>query len=494
MRTMNGTSDEMAEAAEVRRAAPLCTGHWRVWMVFLCALFAVVFTRTLAAHGDDMQYALAARAAPLLPLLQQRYQDWSGRLVIDAAMFGLLNHIVLWRLGTAAAIVFVLGRYLRLLGHGRDALAAAFVLQAFFLVQHQVLYWGAWWVTGSFNYLWAFATGLAALTPFLEPGLRNRWFWLWMPCAAYAAGQEQAGLLLIGLQALLGWSLWRRGRLRWPHAVQWALSVLVLGANLLAPGSASRYTASIGFFPEYADWSLPQRAFAGLDLAFAHFFAPGNQLALLLAMLLCLRVWQVSASRWNRTLAVVPLAVFAVPWLGGFLFATTRLQIFFDRVWAYQREDFDPGLRSARHRRLAGHAGSGFLRALFRGGERMPLRRRQSLECRFAVSQRAARLRAAGAIHRVRPERTDRLFTQPVRVRRAGAFFPGCDRAVAGGAAVPASAWCCAAAVHRVDDVSFRLARIRVRAQALTALKKIAFDQAGELRAPAVATPSARQR
>jgi hypothetical protein len=119
-----------------------------------------------------------------------------------------------------------------------------FLVTGFFLLDAEVLRQGAWWMSNSFNYLWPLSLGLLAVVPFVQPAVPRALFAATIPAAAYAASQEQAGLLLLGAQALLGWGLWRRrGFGRW-HGLQVAASAAAFAVVLLSPGSASSRWAS----------------------------------------------------------------------------------------------------------------------------------------------------------------------------------------------------------------------------------------------------------
>ena len=47
--------------------------------------------------GDDVGFLKTIREISLLPLLKRRYLKWSSRLLLEACLFTLVKHEVLWR-------------------------------------------------------------------------------------------------------------------------------------------------------------------------------------------------------------------------------------------------------------------------------------------------------------------------------------------------------------------------------------------------------------
>lgn len=290
------------------------SARWWLAAFFVLLLVLMQLQGPRGGGDDDARYTAVLANGSLWPWLADRYATWSGRALIDAVTVVLIRHVWLWRLLNAALAALLVGLLARHLGRSRDAAVMQFLVIGFFLLDAEVLRQGAWWMSNSFNYLWPLSLGLLAVVPFVQPAVPRALFAATIPAAAYAASQEQAGLLLLGAQALLGWGLLRRrGFSRW-HALQMAASAAAFAVVLLSPGSAARYSVHVTYwFPEYGQLGLDERLFSGAQLALGHAFGTGHSMGWLFCGLLLAGVMARRADAFSRFIAAVPLAVTLLP-------------------------------------------------------------------------------------------------------------------------------------------------------------------------------------
>ena len=286
------------------------------WLLAFFILMAVL----AQLHGprggadDDARYAAALDHSGLWDWIRERYATWSGRALIDAITVVLIRHPWLWRLLNAAFATLLVWALARHLARERDAAVMRFLVIGFFLLDAEVLRQGAWWMSNSFNYLWPAALGALACLPFARPGAPRALFAATVPAAAYAASQEQAGVLLLVFQGLLAWRLARERKLgRW-HGLQLAVTAAAFAVVALSPGSARRFQVHVQqWFPEYGTLSLAERAFSGLQMAFGHAFGTGHSMGWLFCGLLLVAVMARRRDGLSRFIAAVPLAVTLLP-------------------------------------------------------------------------------------------------------------------------------------------------------------------------------------
>ncbi len=283
------------------------------FLLLALLLLAVLSLKGLQNSGDDLRYAKALQERSLVDYLAERYTIWSGRAMIDAVTLLVINHVWLWRSLMLLALLLVLGLVAHIAESEQRLLGLIFVFQAFFIMPLDVMDGAVWWMTGSFNYLWPLAAALLALLPFIQPELPSRFLVFVLPATLYGASHEQAGLLLIGFQVLASIKLVRSKEFRWHHGLLMAVALMALVSVVAAPGSLARYhVVTFYWFPEYSEWQLDERIFAGFDLAFSHFFGRKNFISMTLAALLAILVFQRSTSVVKRLLAVVPLLIYVV--------------------------------------------------------------------------------------------------------------------------------------------------------------------------------------
>ncbi|HVR54889.1 MAG TPA: DUF6056 family protein [Pseudorhodoferax sp.] len=303
--------------------------HW-LWLGVAVLGWAMLGAVVPFGPGnDDDFFGKALRDRSLVSWLAEFYATWSGRVGIDAATVLLIPHPWLWRILNAGMLTLLLWSVAAMLRRERDARMVLFLVLAAALVSPKVWREAAWWMTGSFNYLWPTALGAFACLRFVRPEGPAWLFFLTVPAAMYACFQEQAAALLIVFQCLLGARLARDGRLRWQHAAQLAAGLAVCAVLAAAPGSAARFAAMVlHWFPEYGMLTLPERLFSGLQRALGHAFVLQHGLGLLFAALL-LRVSWVRCAGWPaRAAAAVPLLVLVLPaiFLHGLLASTPGVE------------------------------------------------------------------------------------------------------------------------------------------------------------------------
>ena len=199
-------------------------------------LFAVFFLILLAVHifieadfGDDVHYAGEWGKEPLSTFLKNRYDWWSSRVVIEAAMLPLAAAPVwVWKLLDIAMLLLLVYNAADLFAAAQAHVQKGVQAQLFFFAGLWMIPLlsinGAGWITTTTNYLWALALGLLALRPLKHCLCREKcavWEWLACPlCTLYAANMEQMGAILCGAYLVCGMFLLVRDRRALPFFAQ----------------------------------------------------------------------------------------------------------------------------------------------------------------------------------------------------------------------------------------------------------------------------------
>jgi hypothetical protein len=316
---------------------------WWRWLLYLLLGAALLWKLSFLgpqSDGDDALYAHALDTSTYLGWLEERRATWSGRTVIDAITLVLVHQVWCWRVLSMLAWLLMLGSIAHLSGCDRtpDRLGFVFVLPA--LMSAGVLAEAAWWMTGSFNYLWPAAAAWGLLLLFSQSPAQTRWLLLGLPAALVAGSHEQVGMVLLAFMGLMGLALVRRGAWQWSHGLLLLVVLLGLVSTLAAAGSVMRYTKlTMYLFPEYLEWHLDERLLAGAELGFSHFFSPQNPLAVVLLGLLAVSLFRHTRALVPRLLALIPLVL----WVGGAVLvrlapAADSVGGFGVQVWTFHRE------------------------------------------------------------------------------------------------------------------------------------------------------------
>ena len=293
------------------------------WSLFVAlTLLVLQFHGPLGDRNDDVYHRQVLSDQSLLSWVAERYATWSARVVIDAVTVLVIPHAWLWRLLNAALLALLFWSIAALLGASRNLCLLLGMVAAFFLLDSAMVAESVWWMTGSFNYLWPAALGALSMLPFARPEQPTRIFLLTIPAVAYAAFHEQAVLLLIAFQCILGVHLVQQRRWQWGHVLQIGVTLCCAAVMLSSPGARRRYAVVIEhWLPDYGRLSLPERLFSGLQLALGHAFAGAGWLLVLL--LVCMLCWGVLARRGamlGRVVTLVPLAALLAPRVFGHLY------------------------------------------------------------------------------------------------------------------------------------------------------------------------------
>ncbi len=303
----------LMQESEKRIHAPM--GWIRTAKARQMMVFAGFFLILLAVHafikpdfGDDLHYAQEWGKEPLSVFLKNRYEWWSSRVVIEAAMLPVAAAPVwVWRLLN----VFML---LLLVFNAADLFAAGGQTGTSRRIQAQFLYFaglwmvpvltvcGAGWITTTTNYLWALSLGLIALRPLKHWLCRERcawWEYLACPlCTLYAANMEQMGAVLCGAYLTCGaYLLIKKRRVSFLYPVLLLLILWMLYFVLSSPGNGWRNQYEVErYFPVFEFLTVGQKLQMGFLETGQYYLAGGERqgcyILALLAGVLCVAALQ----------------------------------------------------------------------------------------------------------------------------------------------------------------------------------------------------------
>lgn len=253
----------------------------RAWLVLvvLAILLLHIYAFGNTVVGDDAWFSHALDQRSLWEFMTWRYDTWSGRLPIEAALVLVVDHAWAWKLVNGLMWLLFCYSAGKIALAGRSAAASttlAFV--ALMLISPYTLYTATWWITGSVNYLWPTALGLYGMLAYVDPDGRGNLSRLGCLLAAGLAmyNEQVAFVLLPAAMVFLSFRIAQRKLRRWDVA-----QLVFMAANaatvLAAPGSRHRYLSEQALrFPDYAMLDVFDKLAIGIGLVFRSVIDPGN--------------------------------------------------------------------------------------------------------------------------------------------------------------------------------------------------------------------------
>jgi hypothetical protein len=296
--------------------------HMFPFIVIFC--FFLAFHQTIRSlDADDVFFSHVQQRASLGQFLIQRYEGWSGRLTVEAAMYVVRAfNLRWWRLINALVItglcflltMLALGDRFWLADEPGTDKTIWFACLGIGLINIQVLGSGLFWVTGSFNYLWPITAACVVLVPFRRrlSGASshlalNSLAWCLLPilAAVFAGmGNEQVSLILVGLTLLFNLVIYRTEKKVDGYLL--SLALLVTASFIVlwtAPGNRIRYEQEIvTWYPNFRDLSFVEHALLTLQWLLDKVINVNRLLMILLFGMIALSLKHKPASSADRFL------------------------------------------------------------------------------------------------------------------------------------------------------------------------------------------------
>ncbi|MEK4239848.1 DUF6056 family protein [Paenibacillus sp. FSL H7-0714] len=247
------------------------------YIIKLAVLFICVYSFHLiikVAPGDDTWFSDVSDQFSFLSYLKFRYNEWSGRMPAEAALYYFLDgRIWIWRIintGMIVSLGYLIVRIIKEKVQFREILAAILLLGFF---SHSIMSSGLLWITGSMNYLWPICGALFAMIPFADYSLRGRFAkgnTRLVLCGIIgllsACSNEQVALCMISFSVISIFHSFFTNK-SWDIKLMFLTIIFVTGALILflAPGNDKRYIAETAtWFPGFDLLSIKDHIYIGV--------------------------------------------------------------------------------------------------------------------------------------------------------------------------------------------------------------------------------------
>ena len=263
---------------------------------------------------DDVTFAMFASPdgpfdGSLRSFLSARLATWTSRFAIEAVLFKLTRSIILWRAGTALAIIacIVLPPWL-ITSVQRTRIVLIVASAMMFSSIPSMMLFDAGLIATSVNYLWVLAAGLWAATPAVLIIQRRRariWIVVIAAIMAIYAGSSELMAVFLLLTYLIATAIAvTRRAIRWPMAqiailITFALtSAVLVGYHLTNQGNRTRAGVVSWIITDF------ERAFFS---TLRQAFISGYLIPLAFLALCVVGAYIRQRGRWVYAVATVPL-------------------------------------------------------------------------------------------------------------------------------------------------------------------------------------------
>lgn len=307
----------------------------------LVLVIAVLYHLKIGAiSGDDPFFAAATDDKTMWQFLSERYQTWTSRIVIDFLVVSLVDHLIVWKILDIIVFSSMPVLFAKILGDTklvRWCSAAAILLYPF----HDV--GSAGWVTTTINYLWPI-WGILLVGVLVKKVLCQEKI-LWYEIAAgvigciLASSHEQAAVVLFIILLLAGIWLLRKHCLKVPvYYLMLLINLASLIFILTCPGNGNRNAVGTVDMPEFANYTLFDKAYLGL-LSIERVFIANVDIVFFMIVLLLAALIYIKTSDYKKTLiSSLPVLILlgqsviktAYPELNGLFVVSEQVT-----VWSY---------------------------------------------------------------------------------------------------------------------------------------------------------------
>lgn len=255
-------------------------------------------------------------------------QLWQGitlnnRLLINTIMALVLQcNVWVWKIMNISIILILANTILNMCGSAEKITDTYIRVKVYvvmivglFLINIRVLSSGAYWIAGSFNYLWGFTACLYAINYykqlfFNQHNAINRWNKVVIICCTiYATGVEQsAAVFCVFSSIVLITNILEKQKINKFWIINFLVGVIHTLVLVLAPFNERRYMGEVTYwYPNFEMLSVVDKVYQGINHLFNHLFNNTTLLMYGIVILLFMLIKEKYSSYLIRGLASIPV-------------------------------------------------------------------------------------------------------------------------------------------------------------------------------------------
>lgn len=287
----------------------------------VCGILLLIFFFSVTPSGDDIETrSLYQKGVSVFEWLQNRYANWSSRVIIDFVMFYMCGMpVVFWRI--INTMIYVL------LAIFTCKLFFSYQIRCYWLVCFLIIafcsydIYSAGYISTSINYAWVITAGLAAMLPIRkmlnQKPIRFYDYLYAIPALLFSANHEMSAIILFAICILFMVYFWSQERkLSLFLMISSGIIIAMLIFEITCPGNSVRAVSSAGYwFPGHERLSFIHKLEIGYSTTFSQFLKP-NILFLTLFGTAAYLIWKKESDSFYRFIGIFP---FAISLIFGFL-------------------------------------------------------------------------------------------------------------------------------------------------------------------------------
>lgn len=290
--------------------------HVKAVSLLLLLFIFIMIARNLSLQdvADDAYYVTVLDNTSLWNFIHSRYIEWSGRTLLEAIMVSSIQTPIFWKIaipGTLFLLVYQIWK-LTLKNHCSPYIGSLAIIFLMFMMSGEVAAWGAWWVTGYYNYLLPVALGVFGFSIIVYKSKHSTLVKiLGVFAVATACQQEQVALALIA--SILVICIYRKttGSSIYFELIAFTLGLISFILLMSAPGNYHRFQEEISWLPDFINMGLVEKLMLGVDRINAHATDASNRL-FLIAIVMTLLATYLKNTPWHLKPVILALLCFFV--------------------------------------------------------------------------------------------------------------------------------------------------------------------------------------
>jgi hypothetical protein len=310
---MGGDKMQTTTPVDLRPHVP---SRWTIWIPYACLVLFYSFIHLLlkSNFGDDLFYSQVLDSTGLIPWLQNQYNTWSSRLLLEATLVVVLRlPFIVW-ITLDISMVLLLFSGLQLLLSPEKQFRESMILMLLVCMYPFFHMGSAGWVTTTVIYLWPLSLAAYAMGG-MARWLRGecipwyRWL-LYGASAVYGCNNELIAMMVLtaGVAGLI-YAVQNKKSLVVP-LLGMALSVGSLAFVLTAPGNSVRLASETAtWMPNFQAFSLFDKIRIGIVSTMEHFVSIPNAVLFLFLLLIVILVFRENNTFKKRAVSALPLLI-----------------------------------------------------------------------------------------------------------------------------------------------------------------------------------------
>ncbi|PLR52428.1 hypothetical protein [Chimaeribacter arupi] len=233
-------------------------------MSSLAYLLFISHSLSLRGYDDDKIFLSIFNSDNMMEILAARYNQWSGRFMLEWLMTSTIGYTWLWKVGVPVSIMLSCYSACRIAGQKANIIGCSIALLLFASIPYDINSDASWWITGFYNYLLPISVALYTFSVAISDSNSIFEKISCLVLAFYFPYMEQAGVaFIIAMLALLAFKKESRNKINYALIV---IAVINLIICLKAPGNERRFSEEVwNWYPEYQTYGLSIKLALGFD-------------------------------------------------------------------------------------------------------------------------------------------------------------------------------------------------------------------------------------